>query len=72
MIIFSILTPLGFFGTVVGLVVAIFLWVKASGEQDPIKKKKINKKAKWFILIPLIVAIGSITLWSIIQVLHNS
>lgn len=66
MIIFQIVIALGVFGFFIGTPVAIFLAIKASGETDPILKRKINKKAIWSIVGPIILLFISLTLWGIL------
>lgn len=66
-IFFSILTIVGTFGVMVGGPLAIFFAFKAHGEQDPVLKKKIKRKALWSILGPILLIFISITLWGIIQ-----
>ena len=66
-IIFSAAIMLGTLGIMIGGPLAIFFAFKAHGEQDPVLKKKIKRKALWSILGPILLIFVSITLWGIIQ-----
>lgn len=63
-----ILIMLGFLATLIGLVVAIVLFVKAHGESDPMAKKSTHRKALWSFLGPLLFVIIVMTLWGLFQV----
>lgn len=58
-LIYMSLVFIGLAGIVVGIPSSIFFAIKAHRTQDIIFKKKIKRKALWFILAPLLLLIAA-------------
>lgn len=72
MTIYPLLVLLTMLAIPVGIITSIFIFVKASGEQDATLKKSAKKKAWWILLGPMVFMFLLVTVWGLIQAIINS